>query len=306
MQTDCPWLSHLYYDEAKQGRRPGVLVFPEERRPRRRACKGRAERIAGLGYVALACDLHGDGRTYTQLEEVMPLLGPLMADPSRTRRAGGGLKALRARPQVASDKIASIGYCFGGAISLDALTGEDIAGVVGFHSGLGTAKPGETESVKPKILICIGAEDPLIPPDLRLTFEEEMTRAGADWQIHLYGGVTHSFTNPEADKVGKPEMLRYDRNADVALGVDARVSRRFSRADHAGRNAMRPTVPRIHSAKSTSGDRIARINLVVGRLCAPGAWRGDGEEGRVVRAGGAGTSGWRRSRQCTVALRHFR
>ena len=147
----------------------------------------------------------------------MPLLGPLMADPSRTRaRAGGGLKALRARPQIASDKIASIGYCFGGTMSLElARAGEDIAGVVGFHSGLGTAKPGETKSVKPKILICIGAEDPLIPPDLRLTFEEEMTRAGADWQIHLYGGVTHSFTTPEADKVGKPEMLRYDRNADV-------------------------------------------------------------------------------------------
>jgi dienelactone hydrolase len=209
-------VSHLYYDETKRGRRPGVLVFPEAFGLGDPA-KGRAERIAGLGYVALACDLHGDGRTYTQLEEVMPLLGPLMADPSRTRaRAGGGLKALRARPEVASDKIASIGYCFGGTMSLElSRAGEDIAGVVGFHSGLGTARPEETKNVKPKILICIGAEDPLIPPDLRLIFEKEMSRAGADWQIHLYGGVTHSFTNPEADKVGKPEMLRYDRNADA-------------------------------------------------------------------------------------------
>jgi dienelactone hydrolase len=131
---------------------------------------------------------------------------------------------LRARPQVASDKIASIGYCFGGTMSLElARAGEDIAGVVGFHSGLGTAKPGETKSVKPTILICIGAEDPLIPPELRLTFEEEMTRAGANWQIHLYGGVAHSFTNPEADKVGKPEMLRYDRNADVRSWASMRV-----------------------------------------------------------------------------------
>src|ERR1700749_3746236 len=87
-------VSHLYYDETKPSRRPGVLVFPEAFGLGDHA-KGRAERIAGLGYVALACDLHGDGKTYTQLEEVMPLIGPLMADPSRTRaRAGGGLKAL--------------------------------------------------------------------------------------------------------------------------------------------------------------------------------------------------------------------
>jgi dienelactone hydrolase len=209
-------VSHLYYDETKQGQRPGVLVFPEAFGLGDHA-KGRAERIAGLGYVALACDYYGGGKTYTQLEEVMPLIGPLMADPSHTRaRAGGGLRALRARPEVAPDKIASIGYCFGGTTSLElARAGEDIVGVVGFHSGLGTANPDETKSVKPKILICIGAEDPIIPPDQRLTFEKEMTAAGADWQIHLYGGVTHSFTNPEADKVGNPQMLRYDRNADT-------------------------------------------------------------------------------------------
>lgn len=209
-------VSHLYYDESKQGRRPGVLVFPEAFGLSDHA-KGRARRIAELGYVALACDLYGNGKTYTRLEDVMPLIGPLMEDPSHTRaRAGGGLKALRARSEVAADKIASIGYCFGGTMSLElARAGEDIAGVVGFHSGLGTAKPDDTKNVKPKILICIGADDPLIPPDLRLAFEKEMNRAGADWQIHLYGGVTHSFTNPEADAVGKPEMLRYDRNADA-------------------------------------------------------------------------------------------
>jgi dienelactone hydrolase len=206
-------VSHLYVGEGS-GARPGVLVFPEAFGLGEHA-KSRAERLAGLGYVALACDLHGDGAVIGDLAQVMPLIEALRADTSRIRaRAGGGLAALTARPEVDSKRIASIGYCFGGTMSLElARGGADIAAVVGFHSGLATVSP--ADAIKAKILVCIGADDPGIPPEQRADFEQEMRAAGADWQMHLYGGVVHSFTNPDAAKMGMPDFARYDAAADA-------------------------------------------------------------------------------------------
>ncbi len=208
-------VSHLYVGEGS-GARPGVLVFPEAFGLGDHA-KSRAKRLAGLGYAALACDLHGDGRVIGDLAEVMPMLAPLRADPSRIRaRAGGGLDALKARPEVDPKRMASIGYCFGGTMSLElARGGADIAAVVGFHSGLATVAPQDAKNIKAKILVCIGADDPGIPPEQRADFEREMRDGGADWQMHLHGGVVHSFTNPDADKLGRPEFARYDAKADV-------------------------------------------------------------------------------------------
>jgi dienelactone hydrolase len=198
------------------GPRPGVLIFPDAFGLGEHAIS-RAERLAGLGYVALACDLHGDGAQIDGLEKVMPLLEPLRADPSRIRaRAGGGLAALKTRAEVDPTRIAAIGYCFGGTMSFElARGGADIAAAVGFHSGLATVSPAPAGSVKAKILACIGADDPGVPPEQRAAFEDEMRKGGADWQMHLYGGVVHSFTNPAADKVGRPEFARYDATADA-------------------------------------------------------------------------------------------
>jgi dienelactone hydrolase len=208
--------SHLYLDPSQTGKRPGVLVFPEAFGLGEHA-KSRAERLAGLGYVALACDLHGEGKNLSGMDEVMGALGPLFADPLRTRaRAQGGLTALLARPEVDAAKIAAIGYCFGGTMSLElARGGAGIAGVVGFHSGLGTARPDDAKNIKAKVLVCIGADDPLIAPESRTAFEAEMRAGKVDWQMHLYGGVVHSFTNPDADKAGRPEAIRYDATADA-------------------------------------------------------------------------------------------
>ena len=191
------------------------LVFPEAFGLSDHA-KGRAQRLAEAGYVALACDLHGGGRQLTSLDEVMGALGPLMADPLHTRaRAAGALEALKARPEVDSNRIASTGYCFGGTMSLElARGGADIRGVVGFHSGLGTARPQDSGNIKAKIVVCIGADDPMIPPELRGTFEQEMREGKVDWQMHLYGGVVHSFTNRDVDQMGNP-ALRYDAAADA-------------------------------------------------------------------------------------------
>ena len=90
----------------------------------------------------------------------------------------------------------------------------DVAGVAGFHSGLGTARPQDAGNIKAKVLVCIGADDPMIGAEPREAFVQEMRAGGVDWQMELYGGVVHSFTNPEADKRGNP-ALKYDAKADA-------------------------------------------------------------------------------------------
>jgi dienelactone hydrolase len=207
--------SQLFH-EPGAGRRPGVLVFPEAFGLNQHALS-RAERLAKLGYVALACDLHGGGRTVSSLEEAMGLIGPLRMEVSRARaRAQGGLNALKQRAEVDPDKIAAIGFCFGGTMALElARSGANVAGVVGFHSGLSTVAPQDAKNIKGKVLVCIGADDPSIPVEQRTAFEQEMRAGKVDWQMHVYGGVVHSFTNPDAAKAGRPDQLRYDAKADA-------------------------------------------------------------------------------------------
>jgi dienelactone hydrolase len=216
-------VSHLYQDGSGSGR-PGVLVFPEAFGLGDHA-KSRAERLAALGYVALACDLHGEGRVVGEIEEAIGLIGPLRSDPLRTRaRALGGLSALRVRPEVDPARIAAIGFCFGGTMALElARSGAELRGVVGFHSGLATAAPQDAKNIQGKVLVCIGADDPGIPLDQRIAFEQEMREGGVDWQMNIYGGVVHSFTNPEADKRNRPEMARYDAKADARSWAEMRA-----------------------------------------------------------------------------------
>lgn len=208
--------SHLYLDDSAQGRRPGVLVFPEAFGLGEHA-KSRAERLAALGYVALACDLHGEGVTHDDLDAVIGIIQPLRQQPERTRaRAGGGLDALAARPEVDASRIAAIGYCFGGSMALELVrAGRGIVGAVGFHSGLATASPAAAGTARGKVLVCLGADDPSINAEQRGTFEREMREAGLDWQMHVYGGVVHSFTNPAAGRLARPDFARYDAGADT-------------------------------------------------------------------------------------------
>jgi dienelactone hydrolase len=217
-------VSHLYFDAGTSGPKPGVLVFPEAFGLGEHA-KSRAERLAGLGYIVLACDLHGEGRVFNDLEEVMALVEPLRADPLRTRaRAVAALNALKERSEVDSARIAAIGFCFGGTMALElARSGADVEGAVGFHSGLATNRPEDAKNIRGKVLVCIGADDPGIPPDQRMAFEKEMREGGVDWQMNLYGGVVHSFTNPAADSRGMPERSRYDAKADARSWAEMRA-----------------------------------------------------------------------------------
>jgi dienelactone hydrolase len=208
--------SHLYF-EPGEGRRPGVLVYPEAYGLNKHAID-RAQRLASLGYVALACDLHGDARVVDDLGESIAMLDSLYADPNKTRaRAAGGLSALAGRAEVDPRRIGAIGFCFGGSMCLElARAGADIKAIVGFHSGLATVAPkSDAKAIKAKILVCIGADDPYIPEGQRADFESEMRDARVDWQMNLYGNTVHSFTNATAANANRPEAVRYSADADA-------------------------------------------------------------------------------------------
>src|SRR3954447_5538698 len=160
--------------------RPAVLVCHEGPGLDDHA-KGKALRLAQLGYVAFALDYHGGGKPLP-MDQMMARLGPLMGDPLKTRSLGqAGLEVLLRQAETDTSRVAAIGYCFGGTMALElARAGADLKAVVGFHSGLATARAQDAGNIVAKVLVCIGAEDPIIPPDQRLAFEEEMRAGNVD------------------------------------------------------------------------------------------------------------------------------
>jgi len=175
--------------------------------------KDRAKMLAGLGYVAFAMDTFGE--IPADMPRAQQILRELMAAPDELRaRATSALDVLKAQPNVDAGRLAAIGFCFGGTTVLElAKTGADLGCVVGFHSGLTPACAAAPGTVKAKVLVCMGAADPIIPAEQRAAFEAEMTAAGADWQMLVMGGVGHSFTNPGIDALGLPGFA-YDKVAD--------------------------------------------------------------------------------------------
>jgi dienelactone hydrolase len=209
-------VGHLAWDDGVDQPRSGILVFPEAFGLGDHA-KGRAERLATeFGYIAFACDLHGNGKVIDSLDEVRPLLTPLRASSDKIRdRVCKPLEILAGRPEVDSSSIAAIGFCFGGTMAYElALAGADIKAAIGFHSGLEVTSPQDSGQIKGKVMALIGADDPGITLEQRGAFEAMLRTGGVDWQMHLFGGAVHSFTNPEADLRGMPEYLRYDPVAD--------------------------------------------------------------------------------------------
>ena len=196
------------------GRRPAVLIA-HEGNGLDDFQKERAERFAGLGYVAFALDYYGDGRPLDDRDEINTRLSALMDDAERLRRLGrAGLDVLLAQPAVDSTRVAAVGYCFGGTLVLElGRTGAPCAAIVGFHPGLTTTRPEDSVNIAGKVLVCVGAEDPLIPTEQRTAFEAEMTAAGVDWRMNVYGGARHSFTHPRAELAGLP-ALAYHRLSD--------------------------------------------------------------------------------------------
>ncbi|BCW87679.1 hypothetical protein sos41_08090 [Alphaproteobacteria bacterium SO-S41] len=203
----------LYAGEGS-GKRPAVLVCHEGPGLDGHA-RGYAERLANLGYVAFALDYHGGGKPLTDRAEMMARFQALMAAPDRIVALGqAGLDVLLAQPEADSARTAAIGFCFGGTMAFHlARAGVPLKAAVGFHAGLATTAPAKEGAITAKVLALIGVDDPIIPAAQRDAFIAEMTAANADWQLHLYGGVQHSFTNPGAVTAHIPGIV-YDAAAE--------------------------------------------------------------------------------------------
>ena len=171
----------------------------------------RARMLADLGYLALAADLYGGGRTFSGTEA----MDGLRADAGAfRRRVRAGLDALLALEGVDPARTAAIGYCFGGMAVLEvARSGAPLGAVVSFHGLLGSAQPARPGQIAAKVLACTGARDPLVPLADLATFQEEMDAAGADWQLIVYGRALHGFTNRNVAGGADPRM-DYDPSAD--------------------------------------------------------------------------------------------
>jgi dienelactone hydrolase len=204
----------LAFDEAKTGtKRPGVLVC-HEWWGLNDYIRGRAVQLAEMGYVAFAPDMFGEGVTVTDHTEAAKLMTALTTNPDAGGRLAAAFNLLSSRPECDSTKLASIGYCMGGSMSLYmARMGLPLRAVAAFHGNLQNKSPEKRKEIKAKVLVCVGADDPMIPPADVEAFEKEMRQANADYQIVIYGGARHAFTNPNADKAGLPP-LKYDAKAD--------------------------------------------------------------------------------------------
>ena len=143
---------------------------------------------------------------------MMARLDHLSAHPDETRALGAAaLDVLLAEPAIDGSRVAAIGYCYGATIILElARSGIPLRAVVGFHPGLRTIRPEDARNITGRVLMFVGADDPIIPPEHRLEFEQEMRDGGVDWQLVLYGGVQHSFTHPLASQAGIPGIA-YDQ-----------------------------------------------------------------------------------------------
>lgn len=203
----------LAWDEATTGKRPGVLVVHEWWGLNDYA-RGRAEQLAALGYVAFALDMYGDGKVTDKPEEAGHWSS--MVGQNREEalgRARAGLDVLAANPHVDKDKIAAIGYCFGGSVVVHlAYAGFPLRGVVSFHGSLPLPPEGQGKIDVP-ILVAHGASDTFIAPEQVRQFAEALTAHGANWQMNAYGGAVHSFTVPGAETRGIPG-LAYNEQAD--------------------------------------------------------------------------------------------
>jgi dienelactone hydrolase len=201
------------WDDAVQGKRPGVLVVHEWWGLNDYARK-RARMLAELGYVAFAADMYGDGKTTKHPQEAGQWAGQVRMNQEAWRARGlAGLNILKGHELVDTSRLAAIGYCFGGSTVLQlAFSGADLDGVVSFHGAL-TPPEADVKSLKTKILVCHGAADSFIPDDAVIKFRTGLDQAGADYQIVYYGGARHSFTNPDADAAGV-EGLKYNKAAD--------------------------------------------------------------------------------------------
>lgn len=213
---------YVVYDENIKGKRPAVLIV-HEWWGLNDYMKSRARDIARLGYFAFAVDLYGNGRRADNPTDAGNLATPFYQNPEMARNHfDAALQKLKEYRQADQEKIAAIGYCFGGGMVLNfARMGSDLTGVVSFHGSL-LGTPAVKDLLKAKILVCHGDADPLVPADEVNTFKQQMDSIGADYTWKAYPGALHAFTNPNATALGEKYHLpiKYDAAADSASWQD--------------------------------------------------------------------------------------
>jgi dienelactone hydrolase len=208
----------LAYDTDIQGPRPGVLVVHEWWGLNDYARK-RARMLAEMGYTAFAVDMYGGGRQAAHPDEAGRFVSELMKNFDAAKaRFMAALELLKKQKTVDPDRVAAIGYCFGGGIVLNmARQGVDLKGVASFHGSLAAVKPAKPGGIKARILVLHGADDQFTTPEQFEAFQQEMKTAGADYQVIVYPGAMHSFTNPDAG--------RYANKYKMPLGYNAEADR---------------------------------------------------------------------------------
>ena len=205
----------LIYDEKTSGRRPLLLISPNWLGISEHAIE-RVKTMAGSKYIAFIADMYGAGKVANGPPEAMPLANGLRADtPERRRRITAALEALRKESDSRGigdlSKQAAAGFCFGGGNVLElARTGADVKAVVCMHGDLLTSMPAKKGDIKAAVCIMHGAADPVVPKKDRDAFEAEMEGSGVKWQMLVFGGLLHSFSEIESDV---PGIARYDAGA---------------------------------------------------------------------------------------------
>jgi dienelactone hydrolase len=215
-------IGFVAYNESDTAKRPAVLVIPEwwglTDYP-----KMRARQLANLGYIAFVADMYGNGVVADSPSLAEKLATPFYSNPALAgSRFMAGLNKLKTFPQVDTNKIAAIGYCFGGSMVLNAAKmGAPLTGVVSFHGDL-RGVPADKQLLKAKILVCHGLADTFVPQAQVDAFKKQMDSIGADYTFKAYANATHAFTNPGADdKARRFNMpIKYNPAADTASWKD--------------------------------------------------------------------------------------
>ena len=209
------------YNDNEKGSRPAIIVVPEWW-GLNDYTRSRAKQLAGLGYIAMAIDMYGDGKLGTDPKMAQELATPYYNDPTMAKtHIHAAIEKIKTFPQADTSRIAAIGYCFGGFIVLNAAKlGADLRGVVTFHGGLGGVAP-QKDLLKAKILVCHGGADEFENPHVA-EFKKQMDSVEADYTFKVYPNATHAFSNPEATETGKKfnMPIAYNAAADSASWND--------------------------------------------------------------------------------------
>ena len=213
-QGDTVLEGYLAWDSAKSVKRPGVLVVHEWTGINDHI-RQRTEMLAKLGYVAFAADIYGKGVRPTAQADAAKTAGIYKNDRTLMRaRARAGLDELKKQKFVDPQRLAAIGFCFGGTTVLElARDGADVNGIVSFHGGLSTPTPQDARNIKGRVLALHGADDPFVKADEVAAFQDEMRKAAVDWQFISYGNAVHSFTNIAAG-TDNSKGAAYNEKAD--------------------------------------------------------------------------------------------